>query len=397
MSATNVAYSQRLPRRSPLLSSVFLKSLRDYRVAILGWGSGLGALIIVGVSAFPTTADGKLTLKALAPGFTWYAEPVAVDTLGGYLTWDIVPVSGILLSVWALLAASRTLRGEEESGRLDMLLSQPASRAHTAGAKVGAIAVALLLAGLLIGLSTAASAPGAPDATYGTAQSLLLGLNVALLALFFGALTLFLSQFTRSRGAAAGLTGGLLGITFLLDGIGRVVGSEALRRISPVYYFGLSKPLVSSYGADPGAMVVLLIGALVLATAAIGLFVQRDLGASVLQLTLGGRRRTTSAPSVNALPVGDWTLRSVYSRSLRAHSDDVLGRGRDRVLRRDCDLGHQARRACHRRLLQGYAVRQPLCHGQRERRHELHRVALLVPGGRSSDLRPHAGHALGFR
>jgi ABC-2 type transport system permease protein len=325
MSATNVptnvqaAYSQRLPRRhSRWFASVFLKSLRDYRIATLGWGLGLGALMLVGVSAFPTTADGKLTLKALAQSYSWYADPVAVDTLGGYLTWDIVPVAVILLAVWALLAASRTLRGEEESGRLDMLLSQPASRVHTAVAKVGAIAVALLLASLLIGLVTAASAPGTPDAAYGTAQSLLLGLNVALLALFFGALALFLSQFTRSRGAAAGLTGGILGLSFLFDGIGRVVDSEALRRVSPVYYFGLSKPLVSSYGADPGAMAVLLISTLVLATAAIGLFVRRDLGAPAMQLTFGSGRRTTSAPSRKALPVGDWSLRSVYARSLRA-------------------------------------------------------------------------------
>ena len=34
-------------------SSVFLKTLRDYRVAILGWGMGLGLLMYAVVSAFP--------------------------------------------------------------------------------------------------------------------------------------------------------------------------------------------------------------------------------------------------------------------------------------------------------------------------------------------------------
>jgi ABC-2 type transport system permease protein len=329
--ATTLA-SIKLPERAVALRSVFLKSLRDHRVGILGWGLGLGLLMFVGTSAFPTTAAGRLTLKALAIGFTWYAEPVAVDTLGGFLTWDIVPVIGILLSVWALLAASRTLRGEEESGTLDLLLALPSSRSRTVVAKLGAIAVCLVSTGLVIGLVTGASALRAPSAAYGWAEALLLCLNVALLAFFFAALTLFLGQFTRTRGAAAGLSGGLLGLSFLLDGIGRVVGSETLRRSSPFYYFGLSKPLVPSYGANPGAMIVVLIGALVLAAAAIGLFVRRDLGApalhfTVLHLIFGRRQRSTSAPNRSvqnahsvqrALPVGDWTLRSVYTRSLRA-------------------------------------------------------------------------------
>ncbi len=318
MSATSVAYSARLPHHSRWFASVFLKTLRDYRVAILGWGIGLGLFMFIGVSAIPTTADGKLALKALALGFTWYSEPISVETPGGYLTWRIVPNLGILLAVWALLASSRTLRGEEESGSLDMLLSLPTSRMRTVVAKVAAITAALLLAGLLIGLLTAATAGAVQDANYGLAESLILGLNVALLALFFAALTLFLSQFTRERGAAAGLAGGILGLSFLLDGMGRVVGNEALRRVSPFYYYGLSKPLVATYGANPGAMAVLLVGALVLSAAAIGLFVQRDLGAPALQLTLGGGSRTASAPSRNALPAGDWTLRSVYMRTMRS-------------------------------------------------------------------------------
>jgi ABC-2 type transport system permease protein len=317
VSATSVSYSARLPRRSRWFSSVFLKSLRDYRAAILGWGLGLGLLMLIGASAFPTTAEGKLALKALAPGFTWYAEPVAVETPGGYITWRIVPIVGILLAIWALLAGSSTLRGEEESGSLDMLLSLPTSRVRTAIAKIAAIGAASLLAGLLIGLLTAATAGAVQDANYGPADALVLGMNTALLAFFFAALTLFLSQFTRERGAAAGLAGGILGLSFLLDGVGRVVGSEALRRVSPFYYYGLSKPLAPSYGANPGAMAVLLVGALVLSAAAIGIFTRRDLGAPALRLTLSGQRAATGTRN-NALPAGDWTLRSVYVRTVRS-------------------------------------------------------------------------------
>jgi len=316
MSVTNPA-SIKLPERALAFRSIFLKSLRDARVGILGWGIGLGLLMLIGVSAFPTTDEGKAALQALAPTFTWYAEPISIDTLGGYVTWRIVPVVGILLAVWALLAGSRTLRGEEETGSLDMLLSLPASRVRAAAEKLAALALALLLAGLLIGLFTAASASAVQGANYGLGASLLHGLNVALVAGFFAALALFLSQFTRERSAAAGLAGGILGLAYLLDGVGRVVGSEALRRASPFYYFGLSKPLVPSYGANPGAMAVLLVGALALCGAAVWLFALRDLGAPALRFALGRVRPETSARR-NALPVRDQSLCSVYNRTTRS-------------------------------------------------------------------------------
>lgn len=80
------------------------------------------------------------------PAMRLFAEPVDVLSPGGYATWRLSLVLP-LLGIWALLAVSQTLRGEEESGALDVLLSVPRSRLRVATEKLAAMATALLLMG----------------------------------------------------------------------------------------------------------------------------------------------------------------------------------------------------------------------------------------------------------
>src|SRR5262245_27047844 len=121
--------------------SVFLKTLRDYRVPILAWGSGMGMfvpIIFVSVATvFAGSPQLQTELLALArnPALRLFPEAVAVLTPGGYATWRLSLVLP-LLAIWALLAASRTLRGEEEDGALDSLLSVPLSRRRIAVEKL---------------------------------------------------------------------------------------------------------------------------------------------------------------------------------------------------------------------------------------------------------------------
>ncbi|MGH2520181.1 MAG: hypothetical protein ACRDF8_10285, partial [Chloroflexota bacterium] len=82
----------------------------------------------------------------LAGAFAWNADVAAVDTVGGDATWKI-GIFMLLIAIWPVLAASRTLRGEEERGSLDALLSLPRGRVRVALEKSAALWVALLGAG----------------------------------------------------------------------------------------------------------------------------------------------------------------------------------------------------------------------------------------------------------
>jgi ABC-2 type transport system permease protein len=297
------------------LRSVYLKTLRDYRVAILGWGIGMGLVVIspmASVGTLLTTPQARQQLVSLAASFAWNADVVAVDTIGGYATYKI-GIFIFLIAVWPLLAGSRMLRGEEDRGSLDVLLSLPRRRVRVALEKVAAMWTALLSMGLLIGLLAFAGGQKF-GGDFGLGGGLLFGVNLALLCAVVGGLALLISQFTSEGGPAAGWTAALLLPFIVLDMVHRVIPhTEWISRLSPVYYYNLSKPLVPSYGANVGAMIFLGALALVLSGAAVWLFSRRDVGDTV---PLPRWLRLPEHRSSRALPVGDWSLRSVYTRSL---------------------------------------------------------------------------------
>jgi len=125
--------------------STYLKTLREYRIAIFGWGIGMGLMmytVISAVSDLIATPAARQTLVTLAQSFAWIAEPVRVDTAGGYATWKY-GFTILVVAIWPILAGSRMLRGEEERGSMDVLLSLPESRMQVALQKLAALWTAL--------------------------------------------------------------------------------------------------------------------------------------------------------------------------------------------------------------------------------------------------------------
>jgi len=296
-------------------SSVFLKTLRDYRVAIVGWGIGMGLVVVspmASVAALVTTPQAREQLISLAQTFAWNADAIAVDTIGGYATFKI-GIFIFLIAIWPLLAGSRMLRGEEDRGSMDVLLSLPRPRLRVAMEKLAAMWTALAAMGVLIGLLAFAGGKKF-GADFGLGDGLLFGLNLALICAVIGGVALLISQFTQERGPAAGWTAALLLVFIVLDMVHRVVpNSEWISRLSPVYYYNLSKPLVPGHGVDVGGMVVQLALAALLGGAAVWLFARRDVGGTV---PLPRLLRLPERPPSRTLPLGDWSLRSVYARSL---------------------------------------------------------------------------------
>ena len=316
---------RRSTRPSRWFRSVFLKTLRGYRIAIVGWGYGMSLIVIellASTSALTSTAAGRASLTQIADTFAWNAAPVAVDTPAGYATFKI-GVGILVMAIWPLLAATRTLRGEEESGALDVLLSVPESRVRVALQKVAAIGAALLGMALVIAVVSSIGSVIVKGG-YGFGDALLFGLNLALICAVYGGVALLISQFTLERRRAAGLTAGVLLASIALDMVHRIwSGVDWISAISPVYYYNLSKPLITAFGTTWWAMLVLLALSVALSGAALALFARRDVGSVVpLPAWLRVRRRRTR---VVALPARDWSLRSIYARSLRTELAPAAG------------------------------------------------------------------------
>jgi ABC-2 type transport system permease protein len=294
--------------------SIYLKTLRDFRIAMLGWGVGMGLFMYLLLATFPplvATPQARASLVSLSVTFSWLAEPVAVDTAGGFATFKIGFLI-LLIAIWPLMACSRMLRGEEEYGLLDALLSLPRGRVRLALEKLAAVWTTLLVMGLLIGLLVFVGSLSV-NANISLFDTLLFGLNLVLICGVFGTIALLISQFTQERGTAAGWTAGLLLVFIVLDMVHRIIpNTEWLGYFSPVYYYNLSKPIVPGYGTNPGAMLVLLALCILLSAAAIWLFARRDVGGAVA----GPHFLRLPERIERPLPVNAWSLRSVYTRSL---------------------------------------------------------------------------------
>ncbi len=110
-----------------MFRSIWSKSLRDYRVPILGWGYGLALLMVVG---FATATPAVIaTFVSLAPLLSFLGNPYALQTPEGYITFRYMgTVLPLLLSFWPILAGAKLVRGEEERSTLDVLLATPQTR-----------------------------------------------------------------------------------------------------------------------------------------------------------------------------------------------------------------------------------------------------------------------------
>lgn len=280
-----------------MLRNVWSKTLWDYRSAILGWGIGLGLYLFIDfnffVSLSPAARQQEIQLARSSP---FLGDPVAINTAAGFATWNGVGLMPVLLGIWVLLAGANLLRRSEKDGSMDLLLAAVA-RQRMFLARLAALISALFLIALFLMLG-AILGETASHTPVDVVRALLMGLNVCLTALLFGVIALFLAQFFKSPGVAAGITGALMVFCYALDGLGRSQkNGAALQRFSPFYYFDQNKPLITTYSSHTGAAALLLGICLVLFLVSFLLFIRRDIGEAIL-----GRPRSISARTTAKTP-----------------------------------------------------------------------------------------------
>ena len=81
---------------------------------------------------YPTGANRRAFADSFAgnPGLRLlYGQPHRIDATAGYTAWRVGGVLAIAAAAYGLLAAVRVGRAEEESGRTEVVLAAPVSRA----------------------------------------------------------------------------------------------------------------------------------------------------------------------------------------------------------------------------------------------------------------------------
>ena len=320
--ATIAARPAMAPSKSWTFRAVWSKSLRAYRVAILAWGIGIGLLLMATAAASSSVsgAVGQLSQTNILQSFAFFGDPVAIGTPQGYTTFKFLGLLPLFLGIWMVIAGARLTRADEENGALDLLLGAPISRARYRTEKIIAFALGTIIIGALVtlGLIVGLAAAKVPLDLGGDVMA---GVNIILTAFVYGALALFFSQFTRTSGAGAGIAGAYMAVDFVVAGAMRVgKGPEFISGLTINFYSQLSKPIIPTYGANPGALIVLLAMSVVLSVASVWLFVRRDAGDVAKLWASSGHVARRVAPATSmARAQGDLSLRGVMARSLAAN------------------------------------------------------------------------------
>ena len=296
--------------------SIYGKTIRDSRLAFIIAAGLLGGLSLVMGAAISTvfpTVESRTEIDALIGGIPaemvdFFGKPVALGTLGGYVTWKYGLTFVIAVALWSILGLSSTLASEAGRGSLDFVATTPFGKRRIALEKLaGHITMLVLALAFMATMLTISSnvygdpALGDPIPPLGAIGfALWLGFN----ALFFGGIAFALAPLL-GRAGAAGIAGILLAVAWSLNGL----NIQPLALLSPFYWTQNHVPLTGAY--DWPALAAVGLAALVFLWIGIELFSRRDMG---ITLGVGLPRLPASVLGVRgptARAIGDQLPRAV--------------------------------------------------------------------------------------
>ncbi|HRA51361.1 hypothetical protein [Actinotalea sp.] len=199
------------PRLGAAVARLTARLLRRGWVALV---VGLGAYAVMEVRVFEATYPDQATRDALVslandPAMRILQGLPAGTSTGALVVWDAGWMLQLIVGVWAVASASRLLRGDEEAGRIDLLLTGRMTPRAVLGVQLGVHLAACVLVGLLFGGTLAAAGTDVRGA-------LLYGVLVGGFAATFVGVTAVLAQLLAARGRVLGVAASMLGGSVLV-------------------------------------------------------------------------------------------------------------------------------------------------------------------------------------
>lgn len=264
--------------------------LRRDRIRLPAWVAGHGLLVVYIGAALPQLAPqeqdlGNLTVMLAQPVgrmFTGPAFGLDAPTYERFFAAGYAPYLLILAALMNIFLVTRHTRGEEQSGRAELVRANVTGR-HTA---LTAVLIVALLANLAAAAAVALLAVGVGYAVTG---SVLVGLGTGLTGMVFAGIAAVTSQLSEFSRSASGMAGMVLAAAFVLRALGDMAatGGSALSWASPLGWATQTAPYVHDRWAP-----LLLSAALAALGIALGFALQRrrDFSASFVATRPGTAR-----------------------------------------------------------------------------------------------------------
>jgi ABC-2 type transport system permease protein len=280
--------------RSPRTVVVGLATRAAARTAIV-WGAVFAVTVAASAVSYTTLYPRQSQRDALAAAFgrnqataSLFGPAPHLQTVAGFTAFKVTMTLMVLGAIWGLLTGTRLLRGEEDQGRWEVLLSgwttpRRATAQALAGLGAGVVVLwALTAAGtVLVGREAKVAFAVGPSLWFALAM-------VAPAAVFCGVGGVT-SQLAATRRQAAGHGAAVLGVSYAVRMVADAgVGLHGLIWASPLGWVeemgGLTDP-------RPVALVPLVVLTGVLAATTVHLAGRRDVGSSLVAARTATRPR----------------------------------------------------------------------------------------------------------
>ena len=256
------------------------RGLVDHRRALVGWCLGVVGYSALLASIFPSF-KGSADLQKLVERYPDALKQLfgighgSIGTGAGYMDAELFSLMlPLFVLVLAIGSGARAFAGEEDAGRLELLLAYPVRRRDAVLAKAAALAAEIVVfcAVAFCALAVLSAAAGLGLATGRLAAALS---SLAALGILYGWLALAVGAAYPSKVLALGVSAGFAAAAYLVGGLHSLAGwLDPFRVLSPFWLVGQS-PLQN--GVDGwGILVVLAAGAVALFAGAL-LVERRDL------------------------------------------------------------------------------------------------------------------------
>lgn len=260
--------------------TTFRYTIQWFRGQILGWGIGiacLGLLIVAFYDVFgERQADFMKMIESYPPEFLAFfgTDKQGMMSPEGYLGMYGFSFLPIIIGFFAVLAGSNLIAGDEERGRLDLVIAHPVGRtAFFFGrffAFAGATACILILGWVGFCVLLNSSSLGI---TWG--EMALPFISSLAQALIYGTLALLLSMLLPARSFASIISGLVMVVGYVLSSMASLNAKlESLARLFPYTYFQGSEAFTN---LNLTWLSALLVASMIMALLGWWRFVRRDI------------------------------------------------------------------------------------------------------------------------
>ena len=253
---------------------------RGMRGQILGWGIGLAVYGLFIVSMYAVMANQQERFQQLIssypPEFLAFfgGSPESLLTPASFLRMYAFSMLPVIFGIFGIIAGSGLIAGDEEHGRLDLIMAHPVGRSPfffgRSLALLGAILSIMLLGWL--GFSVLL---GRSDLGFSWGQMAVPFLTLSIQVLLYASLALLLSMLLPARSLAAMISGAVMVVSYFLSSLAFIDERlETVARVLPYQYY----QVVMSFQELNLAWIMALLGVcLAMFLLAWGLFLRRDI------------------------------------------------------------------------------------------------------------------------